>query len=300
MSGQNTVKWNVKDGTITLQNGKGQERLLLKRYDFVFSFIDEMNRVLGKQVFLMVFRKVFEKYGAPEKFFENVSVETAGAFVDGLIVPVDIEKSVIPDDISWDGKTRNLEFFGTTHWRVLPTSFIRNFRAAIYEVLTENGTKAIVREATKRAGIGMADQAIENYRWKTMEDLVNNQDEKIYLGTFAHAGWSYSRVFSQKETDGNYLFLAKISNSYESEGVTGETRPLCQWLMSYMDGFYNGLIGKLSGKFVETREVHCRAMGDPYCAFAHKMKENKKDILDWTELEGSWKALDAIALPSAA
>jgi hypothetical protein len=300
MGHQNTVEWNLKDGMITLHNEKADHRLILKRYDFIFSFVDEMNRVLGQVPVMMVFRKVLEKCGAPKNLLENVSVEAAGKFVDSLIVPVDIENSVIPDSVSWDGKTRTLDFFGSTHWRVLPLSFIRTFREALYETLTENGTKAIVREATKQAGMGMATQALENYKWKTVEDLVANQDEKIYLGTFANAGWSHSRVFSKKGGDGNHLFLAKISNTYESEGVTGRTRPICDWLMSYMDGFYNGVVNSLSGKFVETREVRCRAMGDPYCAFAHKIKDNKKDILDWKELEGSWKELDAIKLSSAA
>jgi hypothetical protein len=300
MEHQNTVEWNLKDGTIILHNEKADHRLLLKRYDFVFSFVDEMNRVLGEVPVMMVFRKVLEKCGAPKEILENVSVESAGKFVDGLVVPVDIQNSVIPDTVSWDGKTRTLDFFGTTHWRVLPVSFIESFREALYEVLTENGTKAIVREATKRAGIGMADQTIESSRWKTVEDLVADQDERIYLGTFMHAGWSYSRVFSHKGDDGNYLFLSKMSNTYESEGVTGHTKPICDWLMGYMDGFYNGVVNKLSGKFVETREVRCRAMGDPYCAFAHKIKDNKKDILDWKEIEGAWKELDAIALSPAA
>jgi len=146
----------------------------------------------------------------------------------------------------------------------------------------------------------MATQALENYRWKTLDDLVDDQDERIYLGTFAHAGWSHSRAFSRKGADGNFMFLAKISNTYESDGVTGRTKPICDWLMSYMDGFYNGVVNALSGKFIETREVRCRAMGDPYCAFAHKIKDNKKDILDWNELEKEWKELDAIALSSAA
>jgi len=296
----NTVEWNLKDGLITLHNDKSHHRLLLKRYDFIFSFVEEMSRVLGDVTVMMVFRKVLEKSGAPKEIMEHVSVESAGKFLDGLIVPVDIDNSVIPDDISWDGKTRTLDFFGTTHWRVLPVSFIRCFREALYETLTENGTKAIVREATKKAGAGMATQALENYRWKTLDDLVDDQDERIYLGTFAHAGWSHSRAFSRKGADGNFMFLAKISNTYESDGVTGRTKPICDWLMSYMDGFYNGVVNALSGKFIETREVRCRAMGDPYCAFAHKIKDNKKDILDWNELEKEWKELDAIALSSAA
>jgi predicted hydrocarbon binding protein len=300
MDHQNTVEWNVKDGTIVLHNSKAHHRLLLKRYDFIFSFVEEMNRVMGSVPVLMVFRKVLEKCGAPSEFLEKVSIESAGAFVDGLIVPVDVENSVIPSSISWDGKTRTLDFFGATHWRVLPVSFIRSFREGLYETLTENGTKAILREATKRAGMAMAEQDIANYQWKNLEDLASQQDEKIYLGTFKHAGWSYSRVFSQKDADGNYLFLAKISDSYESDGVNGKAKPICDWLMSYMDGFYNGLANKLSGKFVETREVRCRAMGDPYCAFAHKIKDNKKDILDWRELEGAWKELDSIPLPPAA
>ncbi len=300
MGHQNTVEWNLKDGTITLHNGKADHRLLLKRYDFIFSFVDEMNRVLGNVPVIMIFRKTLEKCGAPQRYLENVTIAGAGEFVDSLVVPVDIQKSIIPDSISWDGKTRTLDFMGTTHWRVLPVSFIRNFREALYEVLTENGTKAILREATKKAGLGMATQALETYRWKTVEDLVANQDERLYLEAFSHAGWSHSRVFSKKNKDDNYLFLAKISNTYESEGVTGRTRPICDWLMSYMDGFYNGMVNTLSGKFVETREVRCRAMGDPYCAFAHKVKDNKKDILDWKELEGDWKELDAIKLSSAA
>jgi len=296
----NTVEWNLKDGLITLHNDKSHHRLLLKRYDFIFSFVEEMSRVLGDVTVMMVFRKVLEKSGAPKEIMEHVSVESAGKFLDGLIVPVDIVNSVIPDDISWDGKTRTLDFFGTTHWRVLPVSFIRCFREALYETLTENGTKAIVREATKKAGAGMATQALENYRWKTLDDLVDDQDERIYLGTFAHAGWSHSRAFSRKGADGNFMFLAKISNTYESDGVTGRTKPICDWLMSYMDGFYNGVVNALSGKFIETREVRCRAMGDPYCAFAHKIKDNKKDILDWNEREKEWKELAAISLASAA
>jgi hypothetical protein len=300
MGHQNTVVWNLKDGTITLHDGKVDHRLLLKRYDFIFSFFDEMNRVLGRVPVMMVIRKALEKCGASKGLIERAGIESAGKFVDGLVVPVDIENSVIPDSISWDGKTRTLDFLGTTHWRVLPVSFIHSFREALYETLTENGTKAIVREATKKAGMGMATQALEIYKWKTVEDLVANQDERLYLEAFMHAGWSYSRVFSKKGRDGNQLFLAKMSNTYESEGVTGRTRPICDWLMSYMDGFYNGMINMLSGKFVETREVRCRAMGDPYCAFAHKVKDNKKDILDWKELEGDWKELDAIKLSSAA
>jgi predicted hydrocarbon binding protein len=300
MGHQNTVEWNLKDGMIVLHNEKADHRLLLKRYDFIFSFVEEMSRVLGDVTVMMVFRKVLEKCGAPKDILENVSVESAGKLVDSLIVPVDIQNSVIPDDISWDGKSRTLDFFGSTHWRVLPLSFIRSFREALYETLTENGTKAILREATKKAGMGMATQALENYKWKTVEDLVTNQDEKIYLGTFAHAGWSYSRGYSKKGADGNYMLLAKISNSYESEGVTGRTKPICDWLVSYMDGFYNGVVNSLSGKFIETREVRCRAMGDPYCAFAHKIKDIKKNILDWKELEGEWKELDAIKLSSAA
>lgn len=200
---QNTVEWNTTDGTITLHNEKADHRLLLKRYDFIFSFVEEMNRVLGNVPVMMVFRKVLEKCGAPKDILEKVSVESAGKFVDSLVVPVDIQNSVIPNDVTWDGKTRTLDFFGTTHWRVLPVSFVHSFREALYEVLTENGTKAILREATKKAGMGMATQALENYKWKTVEDLVADQDERIYLGTFAHAGWSYSRVFSNKGDDGN-------------------------------------------------------------------------------------------------
>jgi len=300
MADTNIVKWNNKDGIITLHNNGSQNRLVLKRYDFLFSFIDEMSRVLGNEVVLMVFRKVLEKFNAPQEMRDKANVETAGAFVDSLIVPVDTQNSAIPKTVTWDGKTRNVDFLGTTHWRVLPNSFIHNFRSALYETLTENGTKAIVREATKRAGLALAEQAMVNYQWKNIDDLAADQDEKIYLGTFRNVGWSYSRVFSKKGADGNHMFLAKITNSYESDGQAGKLqKPTCIWLMNYMDGFYSGVLSKLGGKFVETREVRCRAMGDPYCAFAHKIKDDKKEILDWKELENEWRELDAVSLPAA-
>lgn len=294
MTSQNFVTWNLKDGLITLHRNGEEQRLLLKRYDFVFSFLDEMNKVAGEDTITMIFRKILELYGAPQELQNTPSVENAGGFVDSLVLPVDIESSTIPSNVAWDGKTRNLEFFGSSLWRVLPISFIKNFREASYEILTENGTKAIVRDATRTSGAGMAQQALQDYQLTKLEDLVKVQDEKIYLGTFRHAGWSYSRVFTREDADGNHMFLAKITNSYESSGITGIKRPICTWLMNYMDGFYNGLINKLSGKFIETREVRCKAIGDPYCAFAHKIKDNKKDILDWRELESEWKELDAI------
>jgi predicted hydrocarbon binding protein len=294
MAHQDYVQWDLKNGIITLHKDGAQSRLLLKRYDFVFSFFDEMNSVLGKDPVMMVFRRILDLYGAPREMQEQVSLEVAGRFLDSLVVPVNIEKSTIPDEIIWDGKTRTLDFFRSTHWRVLPLSFIRNFRIAAFEILTENGTKAIVREATRRAGAGMAEQALQNYRWTKLQDLLENQDEEIYLGTFRYAGWSYARVFSDKDARGNPLFLAKISDSYESDGVRNSGKPICIWQMNYMDGFYNGVVNKLAGKFVETREVRCRAMGDPYCAFAHKIKDNRKDILDWRNLEPEWKRLDAM------
>ena len=77
---------------------------------------------------MMIFRKTLEKCGAPQRYLENVTIAGAGKFVDSLIVPVDIQNSVIPDAVSWDGKTRTLDFMGTTHWRVLPVSFIREFQ----------------------------------------------------------------------------------------------------------------------------------------------------------------------------
>ena len=300
MTDQNTVEWNLKDGIITLHSGGRGSRLLLKRYDFVFSFFDEMNRVLGTDTVTMIFRRILELQGAPKEIQENFDVGTAGQYLDSLIVPVDIAKSTIPDNIVWDGKTRNLDFFASTHWRVLPLSFIRNFRTAMFEKITENGTKAIVREAARRAGNGMAEQALQNYRWTKIDDLLNDQDEKVYLGTFRYAGWSYSRVFSREGAGGNPMFLAKMTNTYESDGVNGSPKPICIWLMNYMDGFYNGVVNALTGKSVETREVRCRAMGDPYCAFAYKVKDDKKEILDWKELEGEWKRLDAAPMPDAA
>ncbi|MBN1883255.1 MAG: 4-vinyl reductase [Deltaproteobacteria bacterium] len=296
MASENTVTWNLKDGLITLHREGDEQRLLLKRYDFVFSFMDEMKKVAGDDIVIMIFRRILELYGAPKELQDNPSIENAGGFLDDLVVPIDIGSSSIPDGVVWDGKTRNLSFFGSSLWRVLPISFIRNFREASYEILTENGTKAIVRDATRTSGAGMAQQAIEDYRLIKLEDLMNLQDEKVYLGTFRHAGWSYARVFTHENRDCNHMFLAKITNSYESNGMTNGRRPVCTWLMNYMDGFYNGLINELSGKFIETREVRCRAMGDPYCAFAHKIKDNKKDILDWRELESEWKELDAIPL----
>ncbi len=111
-----------------LHNEKADHRLLLKRYDFVFSFVEEMNRVLGQVPVMMIFRKTLEKCGAPQRFLENVTIAAAGEFVDSLIVPVDIQNSIIPDAVSWDGKTRTLDFLGTTHWRVLPVSFIQKFQ----------------------------------------------------------------------------------------------------------------------------------------------------------------------------
>ena len=299
MTSENSVKWNLKEGLISLYRNGQEQRLLLKRYDFIFSFMDKMKQVAGDDTVIMILRKILELYGAPKELLERPNVENAGEFLDSLVVPIDIGSSYIPEGVTWDGKTRNLAFFGSSVWRVLPVSFITNFRKASYEILTENGTKAIIRDATRTSGAGMARQAIQDYQLGKLEDLVNLQDEKIYLGTFRHAGWSYSRVFTHENTDGNHMILAKITNSYESNSMKGVKKPICTWLMNYMDGFYNGLINELSGKFIETREVRCRAMGDPYCAFAHKIKDNKKDILDWGELESEWKGLDDIPLPDS-
>ncbi len=48
----------------------------------------------------------------------------------------------------------------------------------------------------------------------------------------------------------------------------------------------------LSDCAAECREVRCAAAGGDRCAFAIKLKAKGSPALDWSALEGEWKALD--------
>jgi hypothetical protein len=96
------------------------------------------------------------------------------------------------------------------------------------------------------------------------------------------------------------MVLAKCANTFESEGVTSD-KPVCKILANYMEGFFEGVVSRLSDKSVECREVKCRAKGDDCCAFAFKTKDKRGEALDWDILRYEWQALDsAIITPIAA
>jgi hypothetical protein len=73
--------------------------------------------------------------------------------------------------------------------------------------------------------------------------------------------------------------------------------PSCTISRSFIEGIGDGTGRAISNQAAEAREVKCIAKGDEYCAFVVKFKLEKSPPLDWKEIEGEWRALDAVDLP---
>ena len=288
---KHTVSWDLEKGVITL-NGSGKpERAILMREEYVNAFLVETIKTIGEDGFRVVLRDVAKKAGASQELIENPSRESFGAFIKSDFLPVDTGKSTIPGPISWDGNGPLVNMFADTYWYILPVRYTMLLNAAMIDILAENGARAIFRNAARQAGMGMAKKALGNYGWTSLDDAMPEQDAKVFRGSYRMVGWSVAKAIAKKEDNGDWLLVVVCNNTYESEGVSSK-RPVCVGLISYMEGFYDGIFSKMGGKAVSSREVKCRAMGDPYCVHVSKFRNKDAEQPDWNALEAEWRPLE--------
>ena len=285
------VRWVPENGTIVLDRGGAEERLILQRKGFWDGFFPEIVSNLGEDGVSVVMRALVKSLGLTDKLTDKPTFRTLIQCFNQRVLPVDKEKSVIDPTVSWPKDDREIAVFGDTIWILEDIVTIQHLKKVLTEVLSGNGANAIIRNICRKGGIVVGDTALKNYQWKNVEEAMASQDEKVFKYTFRIAGWSVARSVYQKGADGNYMLLARCDNTFESEGVKSDS-PVCRMLGNYMEGFYEGVLSKLADKSVEYREVKCRSKGDGYCAFAFKMKEKKAGPLDWEALADEWKALD--------
>lgn len=288
----NSVQWKKDDGTIVLKRDNGkEERLILLRRGFWDAYFQELVTVLGEDGVSVIFRNLIEKMGGkPTDDGDKLMFRKWIGEIDEHILPVSKEESAIHEDVLWKGDDREITVFGDTIWILQDLVSIKALKDVKSDVLTENGASAIIRNVCRKGGMSVGTQALKNYKWSDIESMIETQSEMVYRGTFSVAGWCLAESAHQMGPDGNYMLVAKCKNTYESEGVTSK-KPVCTMLLSYMEGFYEGIIPKLGDKSVESKEVKCRSMGDDFCALAFKLKDKKGGKLDWSELEDEWKAL---------
>lgn len=266
--------------------------MILLRRGFWDGFLPELVKILGEDGVSVMMRKLAENVGLSDVPTEKANFRTLIKCFDSRVLPVDKEKCLIHETLNWKGEDREITVFGDTIWILQDVFTLQNFKEILATVLNENGARAIIRNIVKIGGILVGDTALKNYQWKSMEEAMASQDEKVYQYTFNVAGWTLARSAYRKDPDGNYLLVAKCLNTYESEGITSE-KPMCNILTNYMEGFYEGVFSKLADKSVEAREVKCRSKGDGYCALAFKTKNSKKDTVDWEGLTEEWRSLDS-------
>jgi predicted hydrocarbon binding protein len=292
MAGKNTVRWVRENGTIMLNRNGSEERLILMRRGFWDGFLPELVKTLGEDGVSVMMRKLVENVGLSDVLTEKANFRTLIKCFDRRILPVDKEKCLIHESLSWEGEDREVTVFGDTIWILQDVFTLQNFKDILATVLNENGARAIIRDIAKKGGVLVGETALKNYKWTNIEEAIAAQDEKVYQYTFNVAGWTLARSAYSKDSDGNYMLVAKCLNTFESEGITSG-QPKCNILTNYLEGVYEVVFSKLAGKSVETREVKCRSKGDGYCALAFKTKGSKKDTVDWDGLTDEWMKVDA-------
>jgi len=288
------ISWNTTQGIITLTVGDRTERLILQRRGFLLSFLDEIEKVEGKNAVTMTLRSLLTALESPKADADTPSYDHVRAANDEAILPISPDDSNIPDLFQWDGKTRDLIAFGNTPFSMMPLQLLQTFKDVSISILTEQGARAILNTVTRRAGFAVGQRAMDNYKWRDLEGAMASMDGAL-SNSFPYLGWGRTRIATKKASDGMYMLYLKCWNAYESDGVTSKT-PTCFLFQKYLEGMGAKIAETFSGNTTESREVMCTAAGDEYCAFAIKQKENDAGPLDWKELENEWRELDALAL----
>jgi len=288
------ISWDTARGIITLTYGDRSERLILQRRGFLLSFLDEIEKVEGKNAVTMTLRSLLTAFGSSKADADALSYEHVRDANDETILPLSTDDSTIPDLFQWDGKTRDLIAFGNTPFSLMPLRLLQSFKDASISILTEHGARAILNTVTRRAGYAVGERACENYGWNDLEGAMASMDG-VLSNSFPYLGWGRTRIATKKMSDGMYLFYLKCWDAYESDGVTSDS-PSCFLFQKYLEGLGAMIAEKYIGDTTESKEVMCSAAGDECCAFAIKQKKVGAGPLDWKELEEQWRELDDLAL----
>ncbi len=293
MSVQKRVVWDADHGFINLIANGTEERLFLIREGFIRAFADEIVKVSGQKMLTMIVRSLLKKLGAEVE--EGPSWESFEHFTDDAILTVSKEESDIPEIFTWDMKTRNLQLKGGGVYDIWTVKSIQAFKEVMADILTERGANAILHDVAKAGGKAVSDGIMKSWGWNDVKSALDSLDG-VNKFIYPNAGWGKSRALAEIGDDGFSIGIFKYWDLYESYGIRSKA-PSCTISRSFIEGIGDGTGKAISNQAAEAREVKCIAKGDEYCAFVVKFKPDKSAPLDWVELEGDWRALDAVELP---
>jgi len=292
MSDQKRIIWDTKRGFINLITNGSEERLFLIREGFIKAFADEIVKVSGQRMLSMILRNLFNELGVKEE--QSPTWESFERFNDDVILSVSKDKSSIPEIFTWDMKTRDFQLTGGGVYDIWTVKSIQAFKVAMADILTERGANAILHEVAKTGGKAISEVVMKSYGWNDVKSALDSLDG-VNKFIYPNAGWGKSRARGEIGDDGFPMGIFKFWDLYESYGTKSET-PSCTISRSFMEGIGYGTGRAISNLAAEAREIKCISTGDDYCAFVVKFKPDKSPLLDWKELEGEYRALDAVEL----
>jgi len=287
---ENTIAWDMTQGSITLSRNGTDERVIMMRKGFMEAFFEEIEKVEGKNVLTMTIRNLMKKMGATDDYLEVPSFETLSIFENEYMLPLGISNGGAPPTITVNGGGRELQAFGNTAFMLESLQMIHTFKEVTADILTEKGAAAVFHAVARRGGKAVAEQVMKNYNWTEIDTAMDSMDSSLSV-TFPMFGWGNVRVITKKDENGRYMFYARCDNTFESHDKKSST-PTCILFQRYLEGIADVMFSELSDSTCESREVKCRAMGDDYCSFAIKEKPKGSGALDWDTLDDEWRAID--------
>ena len=290
MSDTNRILCNGDLGSVSLLNNGSNERLFFVSKGLMRAFGEEIMNVSGKDTLSMVIKRTLECAGdgwAKEK----PDWDTYEKMNDELILPYDIDKSTVPDNIfTWDGNERLINILNIMEYEIFSVRYFQLFKDKMADILTDRGRDAILRTVGKRAGKAVGEMNMNFFNWVEMDTCMEGLDGAI-SPFLSLVGWGKLRVITKKSKDGHYMIVFKIKNSFEASGISSQ-RPICVLQCSSYNGVGEKIGNKLAGQSTEGKEVKCTSMGDEYCVYVLKFKPIGAPPLDWKELEDEWQELE--------
>ncbi len=290
MSDTKSIVCNEDLGSVNLLNNGRDERLFFVSKGLMKAFGEEIVNVSGRDTLAMAIKRVLESAGEGSEE-QHPTWETFEKLNDDLVLPVDLEKSSIPEGVFiWDGKTRVLNILNIIDYDIFSVKYFQSLKDKMGEILTERGRDAILRNVGKRAGKVVGEMNMKLFNWVDMDTCMEGMDGAI-APFLPLVGWGKPRVITRKGKDGNYMIVFKIKNSFEANGISSQ-RPICVLQCSSYNGVGEIIGNKLANQSTEGKEVKCVSMGDEYCIYVLKYKPMGAQPLDWKELEEEWQALE--------
>jgi hypothetical protein len=209
------IRWNDDKGTIESSLG----RLVILAEGFVKGFVEELMASGGTALGRMIINDLGRDLDIEIPHDKAFSWDDIEHIFDDRLASFDSVENC-PSAYGWNGKGRVLVYRDSFNSKLWPVKAIGSLKSSAERSLTVQGARAILGQASRRAGRLIGERIGNAYGWNTLEAVYDTVG-RIMTASSSELGWGRLEVMADLD---RLLIVFIIRNGYETEGEGKDAR----------------------------------------------------------------------------